>query len=92
MIRIIPTRDKVLVERIEVERWEMGGMKVPDTVRVKIPPCEGVVVRVGSGVEGIDEGDVVVYGVGAGMRITGELVVLRASQVVCRKVGRTREA
>lgn len=94
MLRIIPTRNKVLVERVEVERFEMGGMVVPDTVRVKIPPCEGVVVRVGDGVEGIDEGDVVVYGVGAGIEVGRGLVVLRVSQVVCRKVGdgRIREA
>lgn len=81
---MIPTRDKVLVERAEVEGYRMGGMMVPDTVRDKIVPCQGRVVRVGKEVRGVREGDKVVFGLGVGIEVGGGLLVLPARQVVCK--------
>jgi chaperonin GroES len=71
-----PTRDRVLVKRVEVEERTPGGILVPDTAKEK--PAEGDVLAVGPGVrdgEGVIHpvdlriGDRVVFGKWAGTEI-----------------------
>ena len=47
MTRIKPLQDRIVVERIEEEEQQKGGIIIPDTAKEK--PQQGIVVEVGLG-------------------------------------------
>ena len=47
MTKIKPLQDRIVVERIEEEEQQKGGIIIPDTAKEK--PQQGIVVEVGPG-------------------------------------------
>ena len=55
-----PLGDRVLVERVEETNTTASGIIIPDNAKEK--PSEAKVLAIGSDVEDVKEGDVVVFG------------------------------
>ena len=61
-----PLHDRILVERIEEEESQKGGIIIPDSAREK--PQQGIVIAVGNG-KRQDNGDIIPLEVKEGDRI-----------------------
>lgn len=91
---IIPRSDRVLLERIDVEKKEMGGLVLPDTAKKK--PETAKVIAVGPGKRNekgdlqpidIQVGDIVLIDKYAGQEITieeNEYMIVRADDVIAQ--------
>jgi len=63
-----PLGDRVLVERVEETNTTASGIIIPDNAKEK--PSEGKVLAIGSDVEEVKEGDIVVFGKYSGTELT----------------------
>ncbi len=78
-----PLGDRVLVERVEETNTTVSGIIIPDNAKEK--PSEGKVLAIGSDVEDVREGDVVVFGKYAGTELVldgNEYLVLEVSDIL----------
>ncbi len=78
-----PLGDRVLVERVEETNTTASGIIIPDNAKEK--PSEGKVLAVGSDVEEVKEGDVVVFGKYSGTELVldgNEYLVLEVSDIL----------
>ena len=78
-----PLGDRVLVERVEEETTTASGIIIPDNAKEK--PSRGKVLAIGSEVEEIREGDIVVFGKYAGTDLVlddNEYLVLEVSDIL----------
>ena len=97
-VKLQPLADRLVVKPIEKEEVTKGGIVLPDTVKEK--PQEGKVVAVGPGrlsedgtriAMDVKVGDVVIYAKYGGTEIKiedEELVILRESDILARKVSK----
>ena len=97
-VKLQPLGDRIVVKPIEREEVTKGGIVLPDTVKEK--PQEGKVLAVGPGrlsedgkriAMDVTVGDVVLYVKygGAEVKIDGEeLMILRESDILAKKVGK----
>jgi chaperonin GroES len=69
-ISLKPLGNRVLVETIEQEAKTPSGIIIPDSAKEK--PLQAKVIAVGGDVEGINEGNTVLYGKFAGTEINFE--------------------
>jgi len=78
-----PLGDRLLVERVEETNTTASGIIIPDNAKEK--PSEGKVLAIGSEVEEVKEGDVVVFGKYSGTELVldgKEYLVLEVSDVL----------
>ena len=78
-----PLGDRVLVERVEETNTTASGIIIPDNAKEK--PSEGKVLAVGSDVEEVKEGDIVVFGKYSGTELVldgNEYLVLEVSDIL----------
>ena len=78
-----PLGDRLLVERVEEANTTASGIIIPDNAKEK--PSRGKVLAVGSDVEEVKEGDIVVFGKYAGTDLIlddNEYLVLEVSDVL----------
>ena len=78
-----PLGDRLLVERVEEVNTTASGIIIPDNAKEK--PSQGKVLAIGSDVEEVKEGDVVVFGKYSGTELTlddKEYLVLEVSDVL----------
>ncbi len=78
-----PLGDRLLVERVEETNTTASGIIIPDNAKEK--PSEGKVLAIGSDVEEVREGDIVVFGKYAGTELVldgKEYLVLEVSDVL----------
>jgi len=78
-----PLGDRLLVERLEEANTTASGIIIPDNAKEK--PSKGKVLAVGSDVEEVKEGDIVVFGKYAGTDLVlddNEYLVLEVSDVL----------
>ena len=78
-----PLGDRVLVERVEETNTTASGIIIPDNAKEK--PSEGKVLAIGSDVEEVKEGDVVVFGKYSGTELVldgNEYLVLEVSDIL----------
>ena len=78
-----PLGDRLLVERVEEANTTASGIIIPDNAKEK--PSRGKVLAIGSDVEEIKEGDIVVFGKYAGTELVlddNEYLVLEVSDVL----------
>ncbi len=78
-----PLGDRVLVERVEETNTTASGIIIPDNAKEK--PSEGKVLAIGSDVEDVKEGDVVVFGKYSGTELVldgKEYLVLEVSDIL----------
>jgi len=78
-----PLGDRLLVERVEEANTTASGIIIPDNAKEK--PSKGKVLAIGSDVEEINEGDIVVFGKYAGTDLVlndKEYLVLEVSDVL----------
>ena len=78
-----PLGDRVLVERVEETNTTASGIIIPDNAKEK--PSEGKVLAIGSDVEDVNEGDVVVFGKYSGTELVldgKEYLVLEVSDIL----------
>jgi chaperonin GroES len=97
-VKLQPLGDRVVVKPIEREEVTKGGIVLPDTVKEK--PQEGKVLAAGPGrlsedgkriAMDVTVGDVVLYVKygGTEVKIDGEeLMILRESDILAKKVGK----
>ena len=97
-VKLQPLGDRIVVKPIEREEVTKGGIVLPDTVKEK--PQEGKVLAVGPGrlsedgnriAMDVKVGDVVLYVKygGTEVKIDGEeLMILRESDILAKKVGK----
>ncbi|NQT31981.1 MAG: co-chaperone GroES [Deltaproteobacteria bacterium] len=97
-VKLQPLGDRIVVKPIEREEVTKGGIVLPDTVKEK--PQEGKVLAVGPGrlsedgkriAMDVTVGDVVLYVKygGTEVKIDGEeLMILRESDILAKKVGK----
>ena len=87
-----PLHDRILVERIEEEESQKGGIIIPDSAREK--PQQGIVIAVGNGKRQnngdiipleVKEGDRILFGKYAGNEVTiddTEYIIFREDDVL----------
>ncbi len=78
-----PLGDRVLVERVEETNTTASGIIIPDNAKEK--PSEGKVLAIGSDVEEVREGDIVVFGKYSGTELVlegKEYLVLDVSDIL----------
>ena len=78
-----PLGDRVLVERVEETNTTASGIIIPDNAKEK--PSEGKVLAIGSDVEEVKEGDIVVFGKYSGTELVldgNEYLVLEVSDIL----------
>ena len=78
-----PLGDRLLVERVEEVNTTASGIIIPDNAKEK--PSQGKVLAIGSDVEEVKEGDVVVFGKYSGTELAledKEYLVLEVSDVL----------
>jgi chaperonin GroES len=97
-VKLQPLGDRIVVKPIEREEVTKGGIVLPDTVKEK--PQEGKVIAAGPGrlsedgkriAMDIKVGDVVLYVKYGGTEIKiddEELIILRESDILAKKVGK----
>ena len=68
--KIVPLADKIVIRRKTAEERTSGGVILPDVAKEK--PKEGVIMAVGSDVDGCDAGDRVIFSSYAGIDIKVE--------------------
>jgi len=97
-VKLQPLGDRIVVKPIEREEVTKGGIVLPDTVKEK--PQEGKVLAAGPGrlsddgkriAMDVKVGDVVLYVKygGTEVKIDGEeLMILRESDILAKKVGK----
>jgi chaperonin GroES len=97
-VKLQPLGDRIVVKPIEREEVTKGGIVLPDTVKEK--PQEGKVLAAGPGrlsddgkriAMDVTVGDVVLYVKygGTEVKIDGEeLMILRESDILAKKVGK----
>ena len=91
-IKVRPLHDRIIVERLEEEEQEVGGIIIPDTAKEK--PQQGKVVAVGKG-KGKDDGgiapmdvkdgDTILFGKYSGQEIKldgEEYLIMREDEVL----------
>lgn len=77
-----PLGNRVLVERLQEATTTASGIIIPDNAKEK--PSQGKIVAIGSDVEEIEVGDVVVFGkyVGNELSIDGtEFLIIEADEL-----------
>ncbi len=77
-----PLGNRVLVERVQEATTTMSGIIIPDNAKEK--PSQGKIIAIGSDVEEIEVGDVVVFGkyVGNELSIDGtEYLIIEADEL-----------
>lgn len=77
-----PLGNRVLVERLEEATTTASGIIIPDNAKEK--PSQGRVIAIGSDVEEVEKGDVVVFGkyVGNELAIDGtEFLIIEADEL-----------
>jgi chaperonin GroES len=91
-MKLKPLQDRILVQRVEEEKTNKGGIIIPDTAKEK--PAEGKVVAVGNGKIGEDgkrialeikKGDRILFGKYSGteVKISGEeYLIMREEDVL----------
>ena len=91
-IKVRPLHDRIIVERLEEEEQEVGGIIIPDTAKEK--PQQGKVVAVGKGKVKDDggiapmdvkEGDTILFGKYSGQEIKldgEEYLIMREDEVL----------
>jgi len=67
-ISLKPIGNRVLIEPVEPETKTASGIIIPDSAKEK--PLQAKVLAVGGDVEGINEGDTILYSKFAGTEIT----------------------
>lgn len=85
-VNIKPLHDRVLVKPIESETVSKGGIIIPDAAKEK--PLEGTVVAIGSKVDSVKVGDIILYGKFAGNELEHEGVnylMFRESDLIAKK-------
>ena len=78
-----PLGDRVLVQRVEETNTTASGIIIPDNAKEK--PSEGKVLAIGSDVEEVKEGDIVVFGKYSGTELVldgEEYLVLEVSDIL----------
>ncbi len=78
-----PLGDRVLVERVEEANTTASGIIIPDNAKEK--PSHAKVIAVSSEVEGVKEGDIVVFGKYSGTELAlegKEYLVLDTSDIL----------
>jgi chaperonin GroES len=65
-VKLRPLHDRLLVERVEEQEQQKGGIIIPDSAKEK--PQEGIIAAAGNG-KRLENGDVVPLDVKAGDRI-----------------------
>ncbi len=78
-----PLGDRVLVERVEETNTTASGIIIPDNAKEK--PSEGKVLAIGSDVEEVREGDIIVFGKYSGTELVlegKEYLVLDVSDIL----------
>ncbi len=78
-----PLGDRLLVERVGENDTTASGIIIPDNAKEK--PSEGKVLAIGSEVEEVKEGDIVIFGKYSGAELTldgKEYLVLEVSDVL----------
>ena len=90
-IKVRPLHDRIIVERLEEEEQEVGGIIIPDTAKEK--PQQGKVVAVGKGKVKDDggiapmdvkDGDTILFGKYSGQEIKldgEEYLIMREDEV-----------
>ena len=91
-IKVRPLHDRIIVERLEEEEQEVGGIIIPDTANEK--PQQGKVVAVGKGKVKDDggiapmdvkDGDTILFGKYSGQEIKldgEEYLIMREDEVL----------
>ncbi|MBM42422.1 MAG: co-chaperone GroES [Acidobacteria bacterium] len=91
-IKVRPLHDRIIVERLEEEEQEVGGIIIPDTAKEK--PQQGKVVAVGKGKVKDDggiapmdvkDGDTILFGKYSGQEIKldgEEYLIMREDEVL----------
>ena len=91
-IKVRPLHDRLIVQRLEDEEQQVGGIIIPDTAKEK--PQQGKVVAAGKGklkedggVQPMDvkEGDTILFGKYSGQEIKldgEELLIMREDEVL----------
>ena len=91
-IKVRPLHDRIIVERLEEEEQEVGGIIIPDTAKEK--PQQGKVVAVGKGKVKDDggnapmdvkNGDTILFGKYSGQEIKldgEEYLIMREDEVL----------
>jgi chaperonin GroES len=100
MGRLQPLADRVVVKPLENEQKTKSGIYIPDTAKEK--PQEGEIIAVGPGrltddgariAVDLKIGDIVIYARYGGSEIkidNQELVIMRESDILARKVQRSK--
>jgi chaperonin GroES len=84
MARLQPIGDRVIVRPATIDDVSAGGIHIPDVAKEK--PKQGTVIAVGASVDGIVEGNVVMFGqwTGTEVVIDGEkLLIMKVTDVLC---------
>ena len=63
-MKVIPYRDRLLIKKDEVEKKSAGGIILQEETQEL--PVQGTVVGVGSEIDDISEGDIIIFGKYAG--------------------------
>lgn len=89
-MKITPTEDRILVERIKPEEKTSGGIIIPDTAKEK--PSKGKILAVGTGrlndkgekiPVALKEGQTVLFGKWSGTEVNGEnIIIMKESDVL----------
>ena len=91
-IKVRPLHDRIIVERLEEEEQEVGGIIIPDTAKEK--PQQGKVVAVGKGKVkdaggiapmDVKDGDTILFGKYSGQEIKldgEEYLIMREDEVL----------
>jgi chaperonin GroES len=74
-----PLGNRVLIEREEESNTTLSGIIIPDSSKVK--PLNGKVLSIGSEVEGVEVGDVVVFA-----KYTGTEIVVEGNEYLILSV------
>ena len=100
-VKLEPLADRLVVKPMEREEVTKSGIFLPDTAKEK--PQEGEVLAVGPGrlsedgqriAMDVKVGDIVIYAKYGGAEIKiddEELIILRESDILAKKVGQTRK-
>ncbi len=100
-LKLQPLADRLVVKPIEREAKTKSGIYLPDTAKEK--PEEGKVLAVGPGrlsedgkriAMDVEVGDIVIYAKYGGLEIKiddEELIILRESDILAKKTGKTKQ-
>lgn len=83
---LTPLKTRLLVRtREDAPKFasEEQRLLLADTLKAKLPPTQGEVLRAGAEVKKIKEGQVVVFGLGVGLHVGRRTVIIDEDDVIC---------